>query len=43
MSSNSLQIDKKAGLLLIPYAVWTAFYAYLAYSMKKENDPIKDL
>ncbi|CAI2313498.1 unnamed protein product [Caenorhabditis sp. 36 PRJEB53466] len=37
------KIDKKAGLLLIPYAVWSAFYAYLAYSIKKENDPIKDL
>ncbi|CAI5439138.1 unnamed protein product [Caenorhabditis angaria] len=36
-------IDKKAGLLLIPYAIWTGFYAYLTYSIKKENDPIKNL
>uniref|UniRef100_A0A8R1EFC2 TspO/MBR family protein n=1 Tax=Caenorhabditis japonica TaxID=281687 RepID=A0A8R1EFC2_CAEJA len=37
------KIDKKAGLLLIPYAIWTAFYTYLTYSIKKENDPVKDL
>ncbi|EFP11388.1 hypothetical protein CRE_09648 [Caenorhabditis remanei] len=37
------KIDKKAGFLLVPFALWTAFYAYLAYSIKKENDPIKNL
>ncbi|EGT51300.1 hypothetical protein CAEBREN_00828 [Caenorhabditis brenneri] len=37
------KIDKKAGFLLVPFALWSAFYAYLAYSIKKENDPIKDL
>ncbi|CAB3407906.1 unnamed protein product [Caenorhabditis bovis] len=37
------KIDRSAGLLLVPYALWTAFYAYLAYSIKKENDPVKDL
>ncbi|CAD6184304.1 unnamed protein product [Caenorhabditis auriculariae] len=37
------KIDKTAGLLLVPYALWTGFYAILAYSIDKENKPIKDL
>ncbi|VDM97837.1 unnamed protein product [Thelazia callipaeda] len=30
-------IDKTAGKLLIPYAIWTGFYAFLTYAMNKEN------
>lgn len=37
-----LQIDKTAGLLLIPYALWTGFYAFLTYSIDKENKTVKD-
>ncbi|VDK73567.1 unnamed protein product [Onchocerca ochengi] len=28
------EIDKKAGLLMIPYAIWTGCYTLLAYTMK---------
>ncbi|KAK6107064.1 TspO/MBR family protein [Brugia pahangi] len=31
------KIDKTAGQLLLPYAIWTGFYALLTYSMSKEN------
>lgn len=37
------KIDKAAGLWMIPYAAWTGFYAYLTYSIKKENEVVKDL
>uniref|UniRef100_A0A2K6VQR1 TspO/MBR family protein n=1 Tax=Onchocerca volvulus TaxID=6282 RepID=A0A2K6VQR1_ONCVO len=33
------KIDKTAGQFLIPYAIWTGFYALLTYSMSKENVP----
>ncbi|WKX89005.1 hypothetical protein Q1695_008563 [Nippostrongylus brasiliensis] len=36
-------IDKNAGMLMIPYALWTGFYAFLTYSIYKENQPIKDI
>uniref|UniRef100_A0A158Q713 Dolichyl-P-Glc:Glc(2)Man(9)GlcNAc(2)-PP-dolichol alpha-1,2-glucosyltransferase n=1 Tax=Elaeophora elaphi TaxID=1147741 RepID=A0A158Q713_9BILA len=28
------KIDKRAGILVLPYAIWTGFYALLAYAMK---------
>lgn len=31
------KIDRTAGQLLLPYAIWTGFYAFLTYSMSKEN------
>ncbi|KAJ1373143.1 hypothetical protein KIN20_035482 [Parelaphostrongylus tenuis] len=37
------KIDSEAGLWMIPYALWTAFYAYLTYSIYKENEVIKDI
>ncbi|KAK6107061.1 TspO/MBR family protein [Brugia pahangi] len=32
-----LKIDYKAGLLLVPYVLWTGFYTYLTYAMNKTN------
>ncbi|KAK6730352.1 hypothetical protein RB195_007050 [Necator americanus] len=37
------KIDKTAGLWMIPYALWTGFYAFLTYSIDKENKVIKDI
>ncbi|KAK6016921.1 TspO/MBR family protein [Ostertagia ostertagi] len=37
------KIDKQAGMWMIPYAVWTGFYAFLTYSIDKENQVIKDI
>ncbi|KJH44940.1 TspO/MBR family protein [Dictyocaulus viviparus] len=37
------KIDKEAGLWLVPYAIWTGFYAFLTYSINKENNVIKDI
>ncbi|KAE9417312.1 hypothetical protein Angca_006696, partial [Angiostrongylus cantonensis] len=37
------KIDKEAGFWMIPYAIWTAFYAYLTYSVDRENKVIKDI
>ncbi|KIH53500.1 TspO/MBR family protein [Ancylostoma duodenale] len=37
------KIDKTAGLWMIPYALWTGFYAILTYSIDKENRVIKDI
>ncbi|KAK6045882.1 TspO/MBR family protein [Cooperia oncophora] len=37
------KIDKQAGMWMIPYAVWTGFYAFLTYSIDKENQIIKDI
>uniref|UniRef100_A0A0R3RKK9 TspO/MBR family protein n=1 Tax=Elaeophora elaphi TaxID=1147741 RepID=A0A0R3RKK9_9BILA len=31
------KIDHKAGLLLVPYVLWTGFYSCLAYAMSKMN------
>ncbi|PIO61768.1 TspO/MBR family protein [Teladorsagia circumcincta] len=36
------KIDKQAGMWMIPYAVWTGFYAFLTYSIDKENQVMKD-
>lgn len=33
------KVDKTAGWLMVPYAVWTGFYTLLSYSMCKENEP----
>ncbi|KHN84866.1 Translocator protein [Toxocara canis] len=33
------KIDRTAGLLLIPYALWTGFYAFLTYAIAKDNQP----
>jgi len=35
------KIDQRAGLWLVPYALWTAFYSYLTYSIWKENEKVK--
>ncbi|VDP24174.1 unnamed protein product [Onchocerca flexuosa] len=34
---NYLCINQKAGLLMVPYVLWSAFYTYLTYSMSKTN------
>ncbi|EFO22914.2 hypothetical protein LOAG_05563 [Loa loa] len=31
------KIDHNAGLLLVPYVMWTGFYTFLTYAMKKMN------
>lgn len=31
------KIDRRAGLLLVPYALWTGFYAFLTYAIAKDN------
>ncbi|VBB34439.1 unnamed protein product [Acanthocheilonema viteae] len=31
------KIDHKAGLLLVPYVLWTGFYTYLTYTLSKTN------
>uniref|UniRef100_A0A9J2P4A8 TspO/MBR family protein n=1 Tax=Ascaris lumbricoides TaxID=6252 RepID=A0A9J2P4A8_ASCLU len=35
------KIDRTAGLLLIPYALWTGFYAFLTYAIAKDNESPK--
>lgn len=37
------KIDKYAGMWMVPYAMWTGFYAFLTYSIHKENRVIKDI
>lgn len=32
------KIDNHAGLWLVPYALWTGFYAFLTYSIYNENN-----
>ncbi|VDD88641.1 unnamed protein product [Enterobius vermicularis] len=32
-------IDKTAGLLLLPFTLWTGFYAFLTYSLYEKNKP----
>jgi tryptophan-rich sensory protein len=36
------QINEHAGLMMVPYALWTGFYALLSYSMYNNvnNHPI---
>ncbi|KAJ1373142.1 hypothetical protein KIN20_035481 [Parelaphostrongylus tenuis] len=36
-------INNEAGLWMIPYAIWTGFYACLTYSIAQENKVIKDM
>ncbi|VDM94745.1 unnamed protein product [Onchocerca ochengi] len=31
------KINQKAGLLMVPYVLWTGFYTFLTYSMSKTN------
>ncbi|CAJ0961503.1 unnamed protein product, partial [Mesorhabditis belari] len=37
------KIDRRAGLLMVPYSLWTGFYALLTWAIKKENDPVKNI
>ncbi|KAJ1373140.1 hypothetical protein KIN20_035476 [Parelaphostrongylus tenuis] len=37
------KIDSEAGFWTIPYALWTGFSAYLAYSIDRENKLIRDM
>ncbi|KAJ1373141.1 hypothetical protein KIN20_035480 [Parelaphostrongylus tenuis] len=37
------KINNEAGLWMIPYAIWTGFYAYLTYTIGRENKVIKDM
>ncbi|CAJ0594118.1 unnamed protein product [Cylicocyclus nassatus] len=37
------KIDQTAGLWMVPYALWTGFYAILTYSIHSENKAIKDI
>ncbi|MFH4977799.1 hypothetical protein AB6A40_004508 [Gnathostoma spinigerum] len=32
------KIDKTAGLLILPYSLWTGFYAFLTHSIRKANE-----
>ncbi|CAJ0575321.1 unnamed protein product, partial [Mesorhabditis spiculigera] len=36
-------IDRRAGYLMIPYSLWTGYYAILTWAIKKENEIVKDL
>lgn len=37
------KIHKPAGYWMVPYALWTGFYLFMVHSIKKENDPVKDI